>query len=340
MGDNDFREARAKNAEKLLDVRNLEIQFKTKNGYISAVEGLNFSVHRSELLAMVGESGCGKSVTSLAVMGLIEHPGRVRADRMELAGVDMTRSSPEEIRRLRGAQMSMIFQDPLTSLNPLFTAGHQISEQFLTHVPGCGRGEAKRRSIEMIRKTGIPRPEAVYDSYPHELSGGMRQRIMIAIAMCCNPVLLIADEPTTALDVTIQAQILHLMRELVVEYETSILFITHDLGVVAEMADRVVVMYAGQIVEEADVLTLFHKPAHPYTKGLLHSTIKVQDAGSRLEPIPGAVPSLRQLPSGCRFHPRCAYADDECRRRRPELVEVGLNHYSRCLLFPRRENVA
>jgi oligopeptide/dipeptide ABC transporter ATP-binding protein len=265
-------------------------------------------------------------------MGLIEHPGRVRADRMELAGVDMTRSSPEEIRRLRGTQMSMIFQDPLTSLNPLFTVGSQISEQFLTHAPGCTRGEARRKSIEMIRKTGIPRPEAVYGSYPHELSGGMRQRIMIAIAMCCNPVLLIADEPTTALDVTIQAQILHLMRELIAEYETSILFITHDLGVVAEMADRVLVMYTGQIVEEADVFTLFREPAHPYTKGLLHSTIQVQDAGGSLRPIPGTVPSLKKLPDGCRFHPRCEFSIDKCRSCRPELIEVGPNHYSRCLL--------
>jgi ABC-type dipeptide/oligopeptide/nickel transport system ATPase component len=241
------------NAEKLLDIRNLDIRFKTKDGYISAVEGLNFSVYRGEVLAMVGESGCGKSVTSLAVMGLIEHPGRVHADRMELNGVDMVRCSPKEIRRLRGSQMSMIFQDPLTSLNPLFTVGKQISEQFLTHVLGCTRSEAKQRSIEMIRKTGIPRPETVCGSYPHELSGGMRQRIMIAIAMCCNPVLLIADEPTTALDVTIQAQILHLMRELIAEYETSILFITHDLGVVAEMADRVVVMYTGKKIGRAHV---------------------------------------------------------------------------------------
>jgi oligopeptide/dipeptide ABC transporter ATP-binding protein len=320
------------NAEKLLDVRNLDIRFKTKDGYISAVDGLDFSVYRGEVLAMVGESGCGKSVTSLAVMGLIEYPGRVHADRMELAGVDMAHCSPEEIRRLRGSQMSMIFQDPLTSLNPLFTVGKQISEQFLTHVPGCTRNEAKRRSIEMIHKTGIPRPEAVYGSYPHELSGGMRQRIMIAIAMCCNPVLLIADEPTTALDVTIQAQILHLMRELIAEYETSILFITHDLGVVAEMADRVVVMYTGQIVEEADVLTLFHEPAHPYTKGLLHSTIKVHDSGGRLEPIPGTVPSLKKLPDGCRFHPRCEFSVDECRHCRPEMLKVGSNHYSRCCL--------
>jgi peptide/nickel transport system ATP-binding protein/oligopeptide transport system ATP-binding protein len=338
MNDSGPVKMRAQNAEKLLDVRNLDIQFKTKDGYISAVEGLNFSVHRSELLAMVGESGCGKSVTSLAVMGLIEHPGRVHADRMELAGVDMTRSSPEEIRRLRGTQMSMIFQDPLTSLNPLFTVGNQISEQFLTHVPGCTHGEAKQRSIDMIRKTGIPRPEAVYGSYPHELSGGMRQRIMIAIALCCNPVLLIADEPTTALDVTIQAQILYLMRELIAEYGTSILFVTHDLGVVAEMADRVIVMYTGQIVEEADVFTLFHNPAHPYTKGLLHSTIKVQDMAGRLKPIPGTVPSLKKLPDGCRFHPRCEYSIDECRRRRPELIEVEPNHYSRCILPAKQDN--
>jgi oligopeptide/dipeptide ABC transporter ATP-binding protein len=323
--------------EKLLDVRNLNISFKTRKGEITAVEGLNLSVYNGELLALVGESGCGKSVTSLAIMNLIESPGIVKADSMILAGTELTKLNPAEIRNMRGTKMSMIFQDPLTSLNPLFTVGNQISEQFLTHVPNCSRAEARDRSIEMIRKTGIPGPEAVYKCFPHELSGGMQQRIMIAIAICCNPVLLIADEPTTALDVTIQAQILNLMRELIAGYNTSILFITHDLGVVAEMADRVIVMYTGQVVEEAEVNTLFHDPRHPYTRGLLHSTIKVQKVKSQLEPIAGTVPSLSDLPPGCRFNPRCQYATDECRQNKPELKEVDPKHYCRCFLSGKEE---
>ena len=238
----------------------------------------------------------------------------------------------KEKRKMRGTEMAMIFQDPLTSLNPLYTIGNQLSEQFLTHIPGCTKQQAKEKSIEIIRKTGIPRPEAVYKSYPHQLSGGMRQRIMIAIALACNPKLLIADEPTTALDVTIQAQILHLMQNLIKDFDTSILFITHDLGVVAEMADRVVVMYTGQIVEEADVYTLFHNPKHPYTQGLLNSTINVQQQDDTLEPIAGTVPSLNHLPKGCRFHPRCKYATEACRNTMPDLVEISPGHYSRCLL--------
>ncbi len=280
----------------------------------------------------MGESGCGKSVTSLAVMDLIERPGEVKAEHMVLNGKDLTTIPPKVKRKMRGTEMAMIFQDPLTSLNPLYTIGNQLSEQFLTHIPGCTKQQAKEMSIDIIRKTGIPRPEAVYKSYPHELSGGMRQRIMIAIALSCNPKLLIADEPTTALDVTIQAQILHLMQNLIKDFDTSILFITHDLGVVAEMADRVVVMYTGQIVEEADVYTLFHNPKHPYTQGLLNSTINVQQQEDELEPIAGTVPSLSNLPKGCRFHPRCKYATEACRNTMPSLVEVGPGHYSRCLL--------
>ncbi len=327
----------AARAETLLDVKDLNIRFKGKHGTVSAVEHLDFSIRKGELLALVGESGCGKSVTSLAVMDLIERPGEVQAERMLLNGNDLTKLSAKEKRRLRGVEMAMIFQDPLTSLNPLFTVGNQISEQFLTHIPGCTKQQAKEKSIEIIRKTGIPRPEAVYNSYPHELSGGMRQRVMIAIALSCNPKLLIADEPTTALDVTIQAQILHLMQNLIKKFDTSILFITHDLGVVAEMADRVIVMYTGQIVEEADVNTLFHDPKHPYTQGLLHSTIKVQDKAGHLDPIAGTVPSLNHLPTGCRFHPRCKYATDACRATMPELVEVAPGHYSRCLLAGKGE---
>ena len=316
----------------LLDVKDLNIRFKTKKGYVNAVEHLDFQVKKGELLALVGESGCGKSVTSLAVMDLIERPGEVKAEHMVLDGKDLTTIPPKVKRKMRGTEMAMIFQDPLTSLNPLYTIGNQLSEQFLTHIPGCTKQQAKEMSIDIIRKTGIPRPEAVYKSYPHELSGGMGQRIMIAIALSCNPKLLIADEPTTALDVTIQAQILHLMQNLIKDFDTSILFITHDLGVVAEMADRVVVMYTGQIVEEADVYTLFHNPKHPYTQGLLNSTINVQQQEDELEPIAGTVPSLSNLPKGCRFHPRCKYATEACRNTMPSLVEVAPGHYSRCLL--------
>lgn len=321
----------------LLNVRDLNIRFRTKKGYVNAVEHLSFFVKRGELLALVGESGCGKSVTSLAIMGLIEKPGEVKAEEINLDGIDMMKLSAKEIRKMCGIEIAMIFQDPLTSLNPLFTVGNQISEQFITHIPGCTRAQAKEMSIEMIRKTGIPRPEEVFKSYPHELSGGMRQRVMIAIALACNPKLLIADEPTTALDVTIQAQILHLMKNLIKEYDTAILFITHDLGVVAEMADRVAVMYTGQIVEEADVHSLFHKPKHPYTRGLLQSTIKVQDKKGHLDPIEGAVPSLNRLPEGCRFHPRCKYMTETCRTVMPELIEMEPGHYSRCLMAEKGE---
>ena len=321
----------------LLDVEDLNIRFKTKRGYVNAVEHLNFQVKRGELLALVGESGCGKSVTSLAIMDLIERPGEVRAKHIILDGKDLTKISPNTKRKMRGTEMAMIFQDPLTSLNPLYTIGNQLSEQFRTHIPNCTKQMAKEMSIDIIHKTGIPRPEAVYKSYPHELSGGMRQRIMIAIALACNPKLLIADEPTTALDVTIQAQILHLMKELIKDYDTSILFITHDLGVVAEMADRVAVMYTGQIVEQADVYTLFHHPRHPYTQGLLNSTISVQHQENELEPIPGTVPSLNRLPKGCRFNPRCKYATEECRERMPEISETEPGHSVRCHLVEREE---
>lgn len=319
-------------AKTLLEVKDLGIRFKGRQGYVNAVEHLDFTVKKGELLALVGESGCGKSVTSLAIMGLIQRPGEVFAGEILLDGVDLLKLPPKEKRKLRGTKLSMIFQDPLTSLNPLFTIGNQISEQFLTHIPGCTRAQAKEKSIEMIKKTGIPRPEEVYKSYPHELSGGMRQRVMIAIALCCNPGLLIADEPTTALDVTIQAQILHLMKELIREFDTSILFITHDLGVVAEMADRVMVMYTGQIVESADVYSLFHHPNHLYTKGLLNSTIRVQDEAGELEPITGTVPGLANLPCGCRFHPRCGEAAEACKAAIPPLVPVGEGHASRCIL--------
>ena len=259
----------------ILDVKGLNVYFKTQHGRLDAIKGLDFHVKQGEVLGIVGESGCGKSVTSLSVMGLIEPPGGYEAEYIKFKGKDISRISREERRKLRGSGMAMIFQEPLTSLNPLLTVGSQIYEQVKIHTPGISRTDCKAVCIEMLKKTGIPDPEGVYKNYPAFLSGGMRQRVMIAIAMVCNPALLIADEPTTALDVTIQAQILSLMKGLQKEYETAIMFITHDLGVIAETADRVMVMYAGQVVEEADVRSIFHNPVHPYTRGLLDSTVRV-----------------------------------------------------------------
>lgn len=320
--------------ERVLDVKNLNVFFKTQKGRLNAIEGLDFHVNKGEVLGIVGESGCGKSVTSLAVMGLIEQPGGYEAGSIEFQGSDISRLGREERRRLRGSGMAMIFQEPLTSLNPLLTVGSQIYEQVKIHTPHISRADCKARCIEMLRKTGIPDPESVYKNYPAFLSGGMRQRVMIAIALACNPALLIADEPTTALDVTIQAQILSLMKGLQKEYNTSIMFITHDLGVIAEMADRVMVMYAGQIVEEADVMTLFHAPKHPYTRGLLNSTVRVHEISERLETIDGVVPTLSNMPEGCRFAPRCKFATDKCRAACPELLPVGDSegHMARCFM--------
>ena len=320
--------------ERVLDVRNLNVYFKTRGGRLNAVEGMNFHVNRGEVLGIVGESGCGKSVTSLAVMGLIEQPGGYTADAIEFMGSDIAALKPKERRALRGSGMSMIFQEPLTSLNPLLTVGTQIYEQVKIHTPGISHAECKERCLDMLRKTGIPDCESVYRNYPAFLSGGMRQRVMIAIALACNPALLIADEPTTALDVTIQAQILALMKQLQKEYNTSIMFITHDLGVIAETADRVMVMYAGQVVEEADVMTLFRAPAHPYTCGLLGSTVRVHEISERLQTIEGVVPTLSDMPEGCRFAPRCPHATDKCRAACPALRPVGdaAGHTVRCIL--------
>jgi len=313
-----------------LEVQNLSVYFKTTSGdRLQAVRDISFHVNSGELLGIVGESGCGKSVSSLAIMGLLEFPAAAEVERIELMGRDISKLSGEEMRKLRGDELAMIFQEPMTSLNPLFTIGSQISDTIALHQK-CGKAEAKKRAVDMLRKVGIPRPEAVYKSYPNELSGGMRQRVMIALALANSPKLLIADEPTTALDVSIQAQILELMRDLIRDSNTAIMFITHDLGVIAEMADRVLVMYAGSIVEEADVMTLFHSCSHPYTQGLLNSTIKVHEAHDKLQCIEGVVPSLQDMPSGCAFHPRCPYASEECREKKPELQKMADGHYAAC----------
>ena len=315
----------------LLKVENLEVKFKTLEGMQTAVQGVSFDVAQGEVFCLVGESGCGKSLTSLSIMGLVEKPGIVEADAIILDGQDISHLKEEKLRELRGNKMSMIFQEPLTSLNPLFTVGNQMDEVFRLHQK-ASHAKARQLSIDMLRFVGIPDPESVYKRYPAALSGGMRQRVMIAMALSCKPKLLIADEPTTALDVTIQKQILKLMKDMRRELGTAIIFITHDLSVVAEMADRVAVMYAGQIVEQASVYDLFREPLHPYTKGLINSTIKLGDSRARLPTIPGTVPPLSKMVAGCRFHPRCPYATPACRQQEPPVIKRG-GRTVRCLLY-------
>ncbi|MFE7060719.1 ABC transporter ATP-binding protein [Sutcliffiella sp. NPDC057660] len=320
----------------LLEVKDLQTHFKTENGVIPSVDGVSFSIKKGETIAVVGESGCGKSVTSLSIMGLIGATGSIEAGSILFEGKDLTKLSKKEMRKLRGNEIAMIFQEPLTSLNPLFTVGNQISESIRLH-QGASKQEAKVKSIDMLRRVGIPRPEKVYSSHPHLLSGGMRQRVMIAMALSCNPKLLIADEPTTALDVTIQAQILELMKGLTRDFDTSIMLITHDLGVVAEMVDTVIVMYAGQVVEHTDVFTLFSSPKHPYTKGLLDSTPKIHERNEELLTIEGTVPIPSAMPKGCRFQPRCPYAMEKCAHEAPLLEETSAGHKVRCWLHEEGE---
>ncbi len=316
----------------LLEVSGLCTEFKTAAGTIRAVDGISLSVRKGETLGIVGESGCGKSITSLSIMQLLpKRISRIASGQIRFEGKDMLEMAAKEVRSIRGNRIAMIFQEPMTSLNPVFKIGRQISESARYHLK-LGKKEANERAIEMLRKVGIPRPEKIAEQYAHQLSGGMRQRVMIAMAMVCNPQLLIADEPTTALDVTIQAQILDLMRELQEKEGMSILMITHDLGVVAEMCDRVVIMYAGQIVEETDVATLYSNPLHPYTRGLLASLPQLAGDSERLTSIPGQVPNPANLPAGCRFAPRCPVAVDRCRVERPELALIQPGHTCRCLL--------
>ncbi|RJG25650.1 ABC transporter ATP-binding protein [Paenibacillus thiaminolyticus] len=318
--------------EPVLAVEKLETEFVTNGGVFKAVDGVSFHVHQGETLGVVGESGCGKSVTSLSIMGLLPKKiGRVKGGRIQFHGNDLLQVPEKHMRSIRGNRIAMIFQEPMTSLNPVFRIGDQLAEAIQLHKK-VKRKEAMRHAVDMLHKVGIPHPESVAQEYPHQLSGGMRQRVMIAMAMSCNPEVLIADEPTTALDVTIQAQILDLMRQLQEEEKTSILLITHDLGVVAEMCHRVVVMYAGQVVEEADVDTLFESPQHPYTQGLLASLPQLAGEQERLESIPGAVPSPLQMPPGCRFAPRCKYRTEACDQAQPALTDLGGGHRCRCLL--------
>ena len=321
----------------LLEVEDLKTYFFTRDGVVRAVDGVSFSVERGETLAIVGESGCGKSVTSLSILRLIASPpGRTVGGRVLFEGRDLLALPEAEMRAIRGDALSMIFQEPMTSLNPVLTIGHQIAEVLTLH-RGLGRDAATRRAVELLRLVHIPEPERRVAEYPHQLSGGMRQRVMIAMALACEPRLLIADEPTTALDVTIQAQILELMRELKARTGAAIVLITHDLGVVAEMAQRVVVMYAGRKVEEAPVNALFARPLHPYTRGLLDSIPKLgatrnggSGGGKRLSEISGTVPSLLEPIVGCAFAARCAYAAARCRSERPSLVEKAPGHSVAC----------
>ena len=320
----------------ILKVDNLHTYFYTENGTIPSVNGVSFEVEEGETLAIVGESGSGKSVTSLSIMGLIDAPGKVVKGEILFEGTDLTTLRKKEYRKLRGNDIAMIFQEPLSSLNPLFTIGNQLSEAIKLHQK-VDKKVAKVKSIEMLKHVGIPRPEQVFDNFPHVLSGGMRQRVMIAMALSCNPKLLIADEPTTALDVTIQAQILELMKDLAEKQNTSILLITHDLGVVAEMADKVIVMYAGQVVEDTDVFTLFSQPKHPYTQGLLASTPKFHEMDEELVSIKGMVPTPSTMPVGCKFHPRCPHAMEICVQKEPSLQELGNGQQVRCWLYDEKE---
>jgi oligopeptide/dipeptide ABC transporter ATP-binding protein len=317
-------------AEKLLEVRGLKTYFYTEDGVVPAVDGVDFVLNKGETLGIVGESGCGKSVTSLSIMRLIpDPPGKIVEGEILFEGSNLLEKTEAEMRNIRGNDISMIFQEPMTSLNPVFTIGDQIMEAIILH-QRLNKAEARERAIEMLRLVGIPSPERRVDEYPHQLSGGMRQRVMIAMALSCNPKLLIADEPTTALDVTIQAQILDLMRKLRDEFGTAIMLITHDLGVVAELAERVVVMYAGKIVEKADVKLLFGNPLHPYTVGLLGSIPKLTEQQDRLQVIEGVVPHPAFMPKGCRFHPRCKEAREICKVEEPELMEQEPGHLVAC----------
>ena len=315
---------------RLLTVENLRVHFNTLAGTVQAVDGVSFYIDRGETLGIVGESGCGKSVMAMSFMQLIPMPpGEVVSGRVMFENEDLLTLSLDKIRKVRGNQISMIFQEPMTSLNPVFTVGYQIVETLRLH-QGLNPREARDKVVDMLELVGIPDPGRRAKEYPHHLSGGMRQRVMIAMALSCNPSLLIADEPSTALDVTVQAQILELMLDLQAKMQMSIIMITHDLGVVAESADRVIVMYCGRIVETTDVRRLFHNPLHPYTRQLLDSIPRLETDKKRLQDIPGMVPSLYDRPRGCDFHPRCAQAIETCCLKKPSLKEVEPGHLVSC----------
>jgi peptide/nickel transport system ATP-binding protein len=318
--------------EHLLQVEGLVTKFFTDDGVVTAVDHVSFSVTPGEVVGIVGESGCGKSVAALSIMRLVQDPpGKIVGGRILFQGRDLLTFNDRDMRAIRGNEIAMIFQEPMTSFNPVYTIGDQIGESIQLH-QGLDRPRARAKTVEMLKLVGIPRPEAVVDEYPHRFSGGMRQRAMIAMALSCNPKLLIADEPTTALDVTIQAQILELMKDLKHRINTAIVFITHDLGVIAEMAQYVVVMYAGKVVESTDVVTLFRKPKHPYTIGLFKSKPRIEDERDTLDYIPGAVPNPLHMPPGCPFHPRCTSVMNVCRSTEPPEITLERGHFIRCWL--------
>lgn len=323
-----------------LEFKELKVHFYTDEGVVRAVDGINLSLVRGKTTGIVGESGCGKSVMSLATLCIVQKPGRIVGGQIlwhrngggEVVDLARLKRNGPEIRAIRGAEIAMIFQEPMTSLSPLYTIGSQIGEAIKLH-QGVSKEQARERTIEILNKVRIPKPERLIDEYPFRLSGGMRQRAVIAMALSCNPSLLIADEPTTALDVTTQAQILDLMRELQAAYGMSIMFITHDLGVVAEMADDVAVMYLGRVVEFSDVTTIFHAPKHPYTQALLRSIPKITREREDLDTIKGMVPNPYHRPNGCQFHPRCPFAMEKCKVTNPQPIRVGDNHLVECLLY-------
>ncbi len=327
-------------ASPLLRVEQLKTSFRTRYGVIEAVSDVSFDVDAGETVALVGESGSGKSVTVLSIMRLLGNTGWIAGGQIFFDGRDIAHATEEQMRRVRGKEMAMVFQDPMTSLDPVYRIGDQIIEVLRIHET-VNKKEAFQRAVELLRLVGLPDPEMRMNSYPHQLSGGQRQRVMIAMALACNPKLLIADEPTTALDVTVQAQILDLMKSLQVEFGSAVLLVTHDLGVVAEMADRVVVMYAGKVVEQGKVADVFSEPQHPYTEGLLRSIPKLTTPKSkRLQAIPGSVPTMLEMPSGCRFSTRCAYAMERCAMEEPPLFEMAPGRKSRCWLRESSAEVA
>jgi peptide/nickel transport system ATP-binding protein/oligopeptide transport system ATP-binding protein len=315
----------------LLEIRSLSTHFFTEEGVVRAVENVSFEINPGEILSLVGESGCGKSVTGLSILRLIPSPpGRIVSGEILFDGINLVQLKEKEMEKIRGNDISMIFQEPMTSLNPVFTIGDQIMEAIIFH-QRLGKAEARERAIEMLDRVRIQAPEMKVDAYPHQLSGGMRQRAMIAMALSCQPKLLIADEPTTALDVTIQSQVLNLLREIQREMGMSVMLITHDLGVVAEIADRVAIMYAGRIMEYGPIDAIFSQVRHPYTKGLLDSIPQLREKKQRLDAIPGQVPDPMNLPVGCKFHPRCYLMIEECKKAEPPLVQANRDHFSRCM---------
>ncbi len=320
----------------ILEVKNLKTYFFTKKGIVKAVDGVSFQVFKKEVLGIVGESGAGKSITGFSILKAIDPPGKIVEGKIVFKGEDLVPKSEDEMQKIRGNKISMVFQDPLTSLNPVFTIGYQLEEAIKVHNPEMSKEEIRERAVELLKSVGIPSPEKRLRDYPHQFSGGMRQRVVIAIALANDPDLVIADEPTTALDVTIQAQVLNLMKRLSQERGSSIILITHDMGVVAQMADRIAVMYAGKIVEIGPTEEIIFNPRHPYTIGLIRSIPKLSGKrGEKLYQIPGMMPSLLNLPPGCAFAPRCFCRTEICEKEVPELEKVGENHFVRCFNFRR-----